>query len=81
MLTSVNSRKGVTYTCAAEGSLSLRTLIGRRFVDLCEILSLGMGAGSGLSVDVDSLQYYREGTQRLTAGAFGFLHGDKQYWM
>lgn len=77
MLTSVNLREGVTLTCDAEGSLDMRTLFGRRFVEFREICSLGMGVGSAMAVDVDSIRYSREGTQGITAGAVGFLRRDK----
>jgi len=76
MLTSVNLREGVTLHFAAERSLYMRTLFGRRFVELREICSLGIGVGSEMAVDVESLRYCREGTQRVTAGANGFLRGD-----
>jgi len=67
----------VTFTCAAEGSFDMRTLIGRRFMELRDVWSLGMEVESEMAVYVESLQYSREGTQRVTAGAAGFLCGDK----
>jgi len=36
-----------------------------------------MRVGSENAVDVESLRYSREGTQRVTAGAVDFLRGDK----
>jgi len=36
-----------------------------------------MGAGSGMAVDVESLRYSHEATQRVTADFVGFLRGDK----
>jgi len=77
MLISVNLREGVTLTCAASGSLDMRTLFVGRFVEFREISCLAIGMGSEMSVDVESLRYSREGTQRVTAGAVGFLGGDK----
>jgi len=72
----VNLREGVTFTCAAKRSLDMRTLIGRRFVELHEICLLGMGVGSEMFVDVAETTIFPGGTQRVTASAMGFLRGD-----
>jgi len=68
---------GVTFTSAAEESLDLLTLIGRRFVALHEIWSVDMGVGSGMAVDVESLRYSRKGEQRLPAS--GLLVSTRRY--
>jgi len=76
MLTSANLRDGLIFTCAADGSMDMRTLVGCRFVELRKFLSFGIGVGSEIEVEGQSQRYFCQTMQKVTVGAAGFLSRD-----
>jgi len=64
MLTSVNLRESVTFSCAGESNLAQLTLVEHRLVRLHEICLVEMEVGLRMAVAVESLRYFREGTGR-----------------